>query len=74
MENVCPCKGCIPPKRSPTCHSTCIQYAGWKVEHDEEKERILSAKKKDEVVIYFGTYKKKNINFYVRGENKNDKL
>lgn len=69
MENVCPCKGCIPPKRSPACHSNCPSYAAWKVEHEEEKERILSAKKKDEMLVYLGTYKKKNINFYVRGEN-----
>lgn len=39
-NNVCPCKGCVPPKRTPDCHSHCQEYADWKKAHDEEVERL----------------------------------
>lgn len=32
---VCPCKGCVPPKRNSTCHSECKDYKDWKNEHDQ---------------------------------------
>lgn len=28
------CNGCVPPKRSPTCHGTCPDYIREKAEHD----------------------------------------
>ena len=34
----CPCKNCVPPKRTPDCHSTCEDYKKWSEEHKEEKE------------------------------------
>ena len=32
-----PCKGCVPPERTPTCHSTCPKYA--KFSANVEKKR-----------------------------------
>ena len=40
----CPCKDCVPPKRSPTCHSTCPDYKEWKGELDERNAEIKKAK------------------------------
>ena len=34
----CPCKNCVPPKRTPDCHSTCEDYKKWSEEHKKEKE------------------------------------
>lgn len=34
------CKGCVPPKRTPTCHSTCEDYLREKAEWEEEKKAI----------------------------------
>lgn len=33
------CKGCVPPKRTPTCKfdGTCSKYAEAKIKHDKEK-------------------------------------
>lgn len=33
------CKGCVPPKRTPTCKfdGTCNKYAEAKIKHDAEK-------------------------------------
>lgn len=30
------CKGCVPPKRNPTCHGTCPDYIKEKAKHDAE--------------------------------------
>ena len=30
------CNGCVPPKRSPTCHGTCLDYIKEKAKHDAE--------------------------------------
>ena len=34
------CKGCVPPKRTPTCHSTCEEYLKEKAKWEEEKKAI----------------------------------
>ena len=41
------CKGCLPPKRTPTCKfdGTCDKYAIAKQKHDEEREAEREAKK-----------------------------
>lgn len=41
------CKGCVPPKRTPTCKfdGTCDEYAKAKKIHDEEKQAIFEAKR-----------------------------
>lgn len=34
MSNkVCPCKGCVPPKRNPGCHGKCPEYKAWNERH-----------------------------------------
>ena len=30
------CNGCVPPKRTPTCHATCPDYIREKAEHDKQ--------------------------------------
>lgn len=41
------CKGCLPPKRTPTCKfdGTCDKYAIAKEKHDKEKEAQRLANK-----------------------------
>ena len=56
MKNRCPCKGCLPPRRSPACHSTCIQYAGWKERREMEKAHIKEAKNIDEMCNYLSRH------------------
>ena len=34
------CNGCVPPKRTPTCHATCPEYIEAKAKHDAERELI----------------------------------
>jgi hypothetical protein len=38
----CPCKGCVPPKRSTgneaPCHGYCVGYLTWKKEREDIKE------------------------------------
>lgn len=29
FDEVCPCKGCVPPERTATCHSECEKYKEW---------------------------------------------
>lgn len=41
------CNGCVPPKRSSTCHGTCPNYIKEKAEHDalmekESKKRSIN--------------------------------
>lgn len=40
------CKGCVPPKRTPTCKfdGTCNRYAEAKKKHDAEREAARKAK------------------------------
>ncbi len=40
----CPCKGCMPPKRSSTCHGNCKEYLEWSTAKTEENERIRKVK------------------------------
>lgn len=41
------CKGCLPPKRTPTCKfdGTCDKYAIAKQKHDEDREAEREAKR-----------------------------
>lgn len=39
-----PCKHCVPPKRSPGCHSKCIDYIEWRKALDELNERERNRK------------------------------
>ena len=42
----CPCKGCLPPTRSSTCHPSCEKYLEWKKNIDEINE---AAKKERDI-------------------------
>ena len=37
------CNGCVPPKRTPTCHATCPEYIQAKAKHDAQREQIRKA-------------------------------
>lgn len=34
---VCPCKGCVPPKRTLGCHGKCKEYIEWREKYEKEK-------------------------------------
>lgn len=53
MKNKCPCKGCLPPRRSPACHTTCTHYAEWKAERDKKNAQVREAKKTEEICLFF---------------------
>jgi len=53
MSKVAPCKGCVPPKRTPTCHTTCKDYLDWKTEWDAMREQIRKEKEKYESTFKF---------------------
>lgn len=36
MNNDCPCKDCVAPKRHSGCHSTCGEYIKWDKARKEE--------------------------------------
>lgn len=38
MGNVTCCYGCVPPKRTPTCHATCPEYAEQQAANAEKRE------------------------------------
>lgn len=40
FEDICPCKDCVPPKRTPTCHPECKEYNDWIKARREFKEYI----------------------------------
>jgi hypothetical protein len=42
MDN--PCRWCLPPKRTPTCHSTCEEYKLWREEYDRRKADVDNEK------------------------------
>lgn len=41
------CKGCIPPKRHPGCHSTCEEYLRQHKKHNQEREERYQMRKID---------------------------
>jgi hypothetical protein len=44
MPKESPCRYCVPPKRTPTCHSTCPEFKKWRAELDEENAKIREIK------------------------------
>lgn len=41
----CPCRGCVPPKRNPSCHTSCKEYKDWKEslpKHNDDNYEIKS--------------------------------
>ena len=45
MANDCPCIPCVPPKRCPTCHATCPEFATWREKKDAKHAVIVNEKK-----------------------------
>ena len=47
------CKNCVPPKRSPRCHSTCEDYLREKAEYEKEKsQRIKKSNEEKDILEY----------------------
>jgi hypothetical protein len=44
VAKVCPCIGCVPPKRHQTCHSICSEYREWEIEKNIAKDKKNEAK------------------------------
>lgn len=38
------CQGCVPPKRTPTCHTTCKEYIAEKEQATKDKETLRKQK------------------------------
>ena len=38
------CKGCVPPKRTKTCHSTCKEYRDEKAQYEKDKKAVIASK------------------------------
>lgn len=45
----CPCKGCVPPKRKPSCHGVCPEYIKWSRKHVADKIAAIRAKERDNI-------------------------
>jgi hypothetical protein len=43
----CPCRYCVPPKRTAHCHSTCPEYTKWDKKHQEELEQLRELRRAD---------------------------
>lgn len=44
MSKIDCCNGCVPPERTPTCHSTCKQYKEQRAALDAENAEINKQK------------------------------
>lgn len=57
----CPCKNCVPPKRTPYCHSTCEYYKKWCEEYKKEKElsKAYIESMDDIIDSYYGRKRKR---------------
>ena len=57
----CPCKNCVPPKRTPGCRSTCEDYKKWSEEHKKEKElsKAYIESMNDIIGSYYGRKRKR---------------
>jgi hypothetical protein len=42
-----PCRYCVPPKRTATCHCDCPEWLSYKAEEKAKKETIHKAKMKE---------------------------
>ena len=41
------CKGCVPPKRNPHCHSTCPEYLAEKAAYEARRKEAAQKKQID---------------------------
>lgn len=46
----CPCKECVPPKRFPGCHGSCLDYAEWNNDHISQNHKEQKAKSNQAIV------------------------
>lgn len=53
MQKESPCRHCVPPKRTPTCHSGCPDYKEWRTELDERNEKIKKAREEQKMLDDF---------------------
>lgn len=44
------CLGCVPPRRTPTCHVTCPDYIREKAEHEKKREAEFRRREADQGV------------------------
>lgn len=45
----CPCKECVPPKRSPGCHGSCAEYIAWSKRRMRHLMAVKNAKEKQKI-------------------------
>lgn len=45
----CPCKCCVPPKRTPTCHPSCKVYLTWKKELNEFNKKLREKRRYENI-------------------------
>ncbi len=50
MSEECPCRYCVPPKRTAYCHTDCPEYKEWCIKHDE-KNALINSKKNEEAEV-----------------------
>ena len=50
MKLECPCKDCVAPKRTATCHQTCEDYKKWVKKHLISKALIEENKRKENLI------------------------
>lgn len=48
MAKECPCRYCVPPKRTPDCHGYCPDYRDWSIEHQEDLKKIKEMRKEED--------------------------
>lgn len=50
---VSPCKECVPPRRSITCHTECDEYNKWKKERDEINKNKSIIKQNTNILLKY---------------------
>lgn len=49
MINDNPCKFCVPPKRTPTCHALCKEYINWRKELNKINSKIREKRHSEQI-------------------------
>lgn len=52
LDNVCPCRDCVAPKRHAGCHGHCEEYKTWDNARKQELDKIRSAKNAESDYTY----------------------
>lgn len=48
LNNDCPCKLCVPPKRCAGCHSVCVEYKEWSQSRQYALEQLKKKHREDD--------------------------